>query len=248
VKTLCLICHYYDPRGPFVGGSATQTMEVREAMVRRCHQGLKSVNNIDLCVVGVNNKALIPLDQTFDHLSDPRLLVYEALDHLKEYVKSYEYLMVIEDDILVTNEIFENVFQFDTQFEKKDIFLPNRIEIVNNQIFCVDTTMVPGTQGPSKTFQNREIKVFRNPHSGIGIFRSDKYIFSREKIDVNYRGLIVGGYMASAFAHYHTPFNLYRVCDGLDYHTVLHVDHWKPRSIKARARHLLNKFKFPSIG
>jgi hypothetical protein len=43
--------------------------------------------------------------------------------------------------------------------------------------------------------------------------------------------------MASAFAHYHRPFRLFRFIDGLDRHTIQHLDpmDWNQPSLAERA-------------
>jgi hypothetical protein len=49
--------------------------------------------------------------------------------------------------------------------------------------------------------------------------------------------------MASAFAHYHQPFRLFRFIDGFDRHVIQHLDpmDWQPPSFAERATRFLKR-------
>ncbi|WP_152669490.1 hypothetical protein [Synechococcus sp. GFB01] len=73
-------------------------------------------------------------------------------------------------------------------------------------------------------------------------------IIARE-VDPRFRGTVIGGPMASAFAHYHKPFRLFRPIDGLDFHTIQHLDamQWTPLNLGQRllrkAKRISNRIK-----
>jgi hypothetical protein len=66
-----------------------------------------------------------------------------------------------------------------------------------------------------------------------------------QEVDPSFRGLLIGGPMASAFAHYHLPFRLFRCTDGLDFHTIQHLDtmEWQPLNPVQRLFRKVNRIR-----
>jgi hypothetical protein len=254
-KILCLFIHFFDKSSAFEGKSKFQAKEVRNEIITRALTNLQSINGINVVVCGYKNLALTNIDVDLSKYTDqPQHLIYEALGQLKYFRNEYDYFMVVEDDILVGPDILNNTYQFDSCFDTTQIILPNRVEIHNEKIYCIDTKILPGLTGDKVEFNKRKLAVYKNPHSGMLLVNRDKLDYLLNQVDPTYRGKFIGGYMASAFAHYHRPFRLYRVADGYDYHTVQHLDHYiipkhnPVHQFKASLARSLTKFKQFSHG
>lgn len=226
-KVLCLFVHYFDKASVFEGKSKYQLEDVRAEIVTRALTALRSIRDVDVVVCGYKNLGLVDIDRDLSAYTDqPQYMMYEALGQLVQFRNEYDYFMVIEDDILVGTDMFNNVYSFDHQFGIDQIMLPNRVEIRKGRIYCIDTKIVPGMTDDTIEFNRRKLAVHNNPHSGLLLVNRDKLDYLTDHVDASYRGKFIGGYMASAFAHYHRAFRLYRVADGYDYHTVLHMDQY----------------------
>jgi len=224
-KVVCLFVHYYDRKGKFRGKSKMQDPSIRLEIVEKALLALKSIAFVDVFTCGYVASNLLKIDVDMcEYTQDPRLIMYEALCSLHKYRNDYDYFMVVEDDILVTPDIFHNVFDFDESGSLYKIFHPNRIEYGSNGKFCVDTDLTGSFTDQVMTFKGRELKVHENSHSGMLLVNQDKLDLIHEKVDQTYRGRFIGGYMASSFAHFHKPFQLFRVSDGLDFHSIEHLD------------------------
>lgn len=53
-----------------------------------------------------------------------------------------------------------------------------------------------------------------------------KLAYALEHVDLGFRGTKIGGPMASAYANFHVPFDLYRCVNDFEFHHVLHLDRW----------------------
>jgi hypothetical protein len=241
MRVLCLFVHYFDSDGTFGGKSKYQDPNIRADIVSLCLFALNSIKFIETRVCGYAKKTLLPLDVDFSNATNnPEFMVYEALSSVARNDENYDYYMVIEDDILISPEIFSNIISFDNEFDEKQggkwIYHPNRIEVNKNNIECIDLKVIKRTLGVPIKFGNRLLCQYQNPHSGIFIVNNRKIDIVRKEVDLSFRGRVIGGPMASAFAHFHKPFSLYRVSDGLDIHTVRHLDpmHYEPLTFQQR--------------
>lgn len=228
-RVICLFVHYFDKQSKFDGRSKHQSNDVRRAIVERALSALRSIKGVDVKVCGFKDRHLVPVDIDLSaRTNNPQFMMYEALGSLSEYRSDYDYFMVVEDDILIGPDVLNCIHEFDRHFNVDQIFLPNRIEISGNRVSCVDTYWMPGTTGDEVSFQSHKLSVHKNPHSGLLIVNREKLEYLLQRVDASFREIVIGGYMASAFAHYHRPFRLYRATDGFDFHTVLHMDKYVP--------------------
>ena len=247
-KVLCLFVHYFDKASGFEGKSKYQLEEVRKEIVTRALGALRSIRDVDVVVCGYKKLSLVGVDKDLSaSTNEPQHMIYEALGQLAQFRSEYDYFMVIEDDILVGPDMFNNVYGFDRQFGIDQIMLPNRVEIRGDTVYCVDTTIITGVTGDAIEFNRRILAVHNNPHSGLLLVNRDKLDYLVGQVDASYRGKFIGGYMASAFAHYHRPFRLYRVADGYDFHTVLHMDKYvvPKQSLAQRSKAVVARALFP---
>ncbi len=237
MKVLALINHFFGYNPNFVGKSALtkglsefqiqEKKESREKIIFTVINELKKIDGIEIKICGIKGFNLVPIDIEFNHIIDkPIFLVYETLSYMTKFKDQYDYFINIEDDIFLPNETFENIIEFDKQNLINEILLPNRLEKkTNGEIFCVDLFALNGMTTQTKIYNEKIFKVALNPHSGLLVVSKEKLNFLVSKIDINSREIILGTGMESAFAHFHSPFSLYRSID-LDFHSVVHLDKW----------------------
>lgn len=228
MKVLCYVNHYFGTPIGFEGRSTDGDPDRRRSVVAECLDGLRRLPGVEVNVCGIAGNALEPIDIDFPHVrDDPKMLVYESLAHMAGRVDRYDYYINIEDDILLPAQTFANVIDFDAVSYPNEILHPNRIETAETgRLFCVDTEVMPGWTYQRRTYDGRELRVARNPHSGVLILSRQKLDYALEHIDLGYRGRFLTYEMDSALAYYHSPFSLYRPFGDLDFHTVTHLDHW----------------------
>ncbi|MDT8407005.1 MAG: hypothetical protein RQ715_07120 [Methylococcales bacterium] len=224
-RILCLVPHYFGQQSAFVGKSTRSGLEQRQAIVKQTLQQLNTLPHCEVKACGIEGQSAIVLDWLFD-CPDPRLLVYEVIYALEKKLPDYDYFMVVEDDILVPAATVHNILAFDRHHPKHYCLHPNRLEIDRQGKKCIDLLAMPGWLDATLTFHGKTLQTAVNPHSAFMMLSRAKLAMALSQIDTTFKGIIVGGYMASAFAHIHSPFQLFRCRDDLDFHHVIHLDHW----------------------
>ncbi len=227
-----------------------QVPAVRRAVVDRTIASLRAladgqlVASVEVVVCGIPARSLVPLDLDCSGISDPRLLVYDALDYLIARIDQYDYFVLVEDDIAVGSDVIRNAVEFDAESAINEVLHPNRIEEIDGERFVTDIRIRGGWTVQRKYFKGHTLGVAANPHSAIVVLSREKFRYCLQHSDRSFRGLFRhgtfdGGYMASAFANLLTPVSLYRPMDALDFHTVQHQDPFipekPPRSYKVKA-------------
>jgi len=230
LRILCCVCHFFGQNPLFTGKSSGLNPERRRAIIKSCIEQLKKLGNIDIKICGIDSYSLVDIDVAFPFIiHNPTLIVYECLSYLASKVKDYDYFICIEDDIFLPEETFRNVVEFDKHSLLNEILHPNRLEKDNDgAIKCIDTSVISLWTYQYRMYKNREIRVAHNPHSGLLIMERRKLEYTLSQIDNSYRGVFIGKAMESAFAHFHSPFLLYRFYQDLSFHHVLHMDNWIP--------------------
>lgn len=186
--------------------------------------------DIDVVVCGLPGSALVDIDVDLSGVADPRHLVYATIELMVGRIAhgdSYDYLLCLEDDILIEAGAVERMIRFAEQNQTNEILLPNRLEVGEQGVtYNVDLMAVPGWRPLHRQFEGRELGVANNPHSGLTFLSKEQASYAALRVDLDRREEYVGGLMASAFANVHEPFLLWRTVDG-DAHHVLHLDHWQ---------------------
>lgn len=249
MRCLCLFIHYFNPNGLFGGRSKHQDPQIRRIIVERSLFSLRALGDFDVRVCGHAGHSLVPLDfDLIDRTDNPQFVVFEALALLQEYRGQFDYFLVIEDDILFGADVWRNVLEFDSQYGESSsqrwIFHPNRIEFRRGHTpYCIDLAVVRRRLGEPISFEGRQLQEHENPHSGLLLVNRAKLDIIAHEVDANFRGTVIGGPMASAFAHYHHPFRLFRCIDELDVHTIQHLDpmDWQSPSLAYRAMRRLRR-------
>ena len=85
---------------------------------------------------------------------------------------------------------------------------------------------MPGWTTQERKFRGRVFRVAVNPNSALLLLSRRKFAYALKYVDRAYRGIFIGGMMASAYAHFHKPLSLYRAFDQPDFHAVVHQDEW----------------------
>jgi len=232
-KVLCYLNHYYNANGVFNGKSTGHDSEKRSNIVNKALDALNMLENATVKVCGIDGYSLVGLDITFNHLKDSRMLIFASLVEMANHIDEFDYFLNIEDDILVTNDVLNNIYEFDKVSSLNEILLPNRLEQNGNEIYCVDTKAFPGWINTEKIFNDRLIKVAINPHSGILILSKEKFNYAISNVELTSLSKSIGGIMASSYAHFHKPFSLYRSRVDIMFHFVTHMDKWEPRKSKS---------------
>jgi hypothetical protein len=201
-RVLCYVNHFYGSSPGFWGKSTSQTREVRRAAVLRTLAALQALEaDVTIRVCGVPGQALVPLDVEFQ-LEDPRLLIYESLARMCGEREGFDYFINIEDDIEVPRATFRNVLDFDREAMVNECLHPNRLE----HEVCVDLRALPGWTLQERRFASHQLRPALNPHSALLVLSRAKLEYALRHVDLGFRGHVVGGPMASAYAHFHKPF------------------------------------------
>lgn len=243
-KILCYLNHYYNNNGVFDGKSANTGASERKEIVQRALDALNDIENCSVKVCGIEGNSLVDLDITFNSLEDSRMLIFESILEMSKHIGEYDYFINIEDDILITKSVLENIYEFDEVSTLSEILLPNRLERNKGNLYCIDTQVFPGWINTEKIFKNKLIKVAINPHSGLLIFSKEKFQYSIKNTNGSkLKTVCGGGKMAAAFAYFHKPFSLYRSKDDLNFHSVFHMDKWAPKNNTLRNRLKISNLK-----
>lgn len=237
MKVLCYINHFFGKNPGFLGKSSFPEGADGEEVRRRAAERknyveqviaqLKKIDGIDVKVCGIEGCSLVPLDITFEHIREkPLWLIYESLNQMAVFLDDYDYFINIEDDILLPEETFSNVVEFDKTSMINEIFLPNRMERnQKGESYCVDFIPLPGWTQQRKKFHGKELQVGLNAHSALLILSKEKFRYALKHIDKNFRKPLLYNELDSAFAYFHSPFALFRSVD-VNFHQVIHLDKW----------------------
>jgi hypothetical protein len=228
-RLLCFLNHYYNPNGPFKGKSATQRPEVRRLIVCRAIEQLRTSRfDIEIKVCGISEWGLINIDIPFTTLADPRHLIYASIERMVSQLESFDYFLNLEDDIYVPRETLVNAMDFDESEGCNELLHPNRMEIYQESKYCVDLRAMPGWTTMRRNYKGRHLAVAINPNSAFMLLSREKFAYAVRMVDLSFRGIIIGDFMASAYCNVHAPFTLWRSFNDLNFHFVEHLDRWEP--------------------
>lgn len=239
MKILVFINHFYGKNPFFKGRSTVDTetlspkilkkIEERKLHLQTTIRSLKTLSDsVDIKICGYQGKSLVHLDFDFENTIDkPTDIMYASLLKMGEYIEDYDYFINIEDDILLEKEAFDRIVSFDQNSEINEILHPNRLEKdQHGKLFCIDLKCVPGWTYNQKTFFGKKFRLAVNPHSGLAIFRKDKFQYALSNSDIQSRSIRLYLGMDSAFASIHSPFLLWRSFEEEGFHSVYHQDKW----------------------
>ena len=227
-KILCYVNHYFGTSSAFVGRSTGGDAQTRRKIVQAVIARLRALpGELDICVCGFPEAALVAIDVDLSDIGDPRLIVYESIERMFAAINDYDWFLNIEDDIFVQDNLVPNARAFAAISEINEVWLPNRMESrADGTLLCVDLEAMPGWTGVERQFQGETLGVAHNHHSGLFLLSREQMRYASTRVPLNRREEFHGGLMASAYANIHAPFLLWRAKSAPLAHYVIHADNW----------------------
>ena len=179
-------------------------------------------------VCGFPGSSLLPIDLDLSYIREPQHIVYASIEEMLPALSDYDFLLNIEDDILINKEVIDACIAFQSVSAVNEVYLPNRMERhTDGSLYCVDLLALPGWNNAfRRTFQDTTLGVAHNPHSAFSFLSRKQMDYAARRLDLSRRETVVGGLMASAFANLHAPFLLWRARSNVLAHHILHLDNW----------------------
>ncbi len=167
MKILCYLNHFYGKSLYFEGKSSTQESSVRKEIIEKCIAQLANIKGVEIKICGIEGHSLVKPDIDFSNIkNNPTLLIYESLNHMVNFLDSYDYFINIEDDIYLPEETFNNVVEFDKTAFLNEVLHPNRHETDDNgNKYCVDILALDSWTFQRRRYHGIELRVALNPHS-----------------------------------------------------------------------------------
>ncbi len=212
IRLLVYIIHYFDHYSKFNGKSKFQNPNIRLENLNKCINALSNLNyNVEIKLCGFGDKNLTPIDIDFStKITDPQLILYEVLSSLHLNL-DFDFVIVIEDDILVNPVSIQESINFTLTNNIKFVYHPHRMELNSRNELCpIDIFLLPGKTGKYIEFEKRKLAEYMNPHAAFLMLSKEQVIYASKKVNLKTRDKIYGGYMASAFYNYFKSFELYR--------------------------------------
>ena len=237
-RVLVVVPHFFNTGHykPLLFGSyETNNSELRKSLLERSKLALQDeLNNADvdfeIYYLGIENSSLMEL-QIIVSPSDPRFLPWLAMDFAFSKCENYDYVLVIEDDIEVESRAIPVLLEFNEVAESNYALIPNRIEFYGGMRYCTDLVAMPGWKGSEFELLGQTVREPINIHSGFLFLSNEKYVRAYVGRPFKSPTLIIGDYMASAFANMHANFRMIRALPVTESVTVLHHDNWAQRFI-----------------
>jgi hypothetical protein len=228
-KILCHFNHFFGKASGFVGRSTTGTLEDRSELVQTALLRIRALPfDMDIRVCGFPEFSLLPIDLDLSEIREAQHIVYASIERMFNALDDYDYFLNIEDDILVADEVIEACIAFNASSTLNEVYLPNRMERrADGSCYCVDMLAIPGWNGAlHRIFRNTTLGIANNPHSGLFFLSRKQMHYAASRVNLSRRKIVVGGFMASAYANLHAPFLLWRAQSDLLAHHIIHLDKW----------------------
>jgi len=183
---------------------------------------------MEIRVCGFPDFSLLPIDLDLSEIREPQHIVYASIERMFNSLDDYDCFLNIEDDILVADEVIEACIAFNASSTLNEVYLPNRMERrADGSFYCVDLLCMPGWNGAlHRIFRNTTLGIANNPHSGLFFLSRKQMHYAASRVNLCRREIVVGGFMASAYANLHAPFLLWRARSDLLAHHIIHLDKW----------------------
>jgi hypothetical protein len=234
LRLLCCMVHYFGPGG---GKSSTQDPHVRRGYVERAVRACRDLAGVgdlqvSMRVCGSGPNALVPLDVSLS-VQDPFFLVFATLDYVLSQAHDYDYILVLEDDIVVPTSVLRNSVLFDSASLPNEVLHPVRVEMNGVTPYCTDFSTSGEWSTQQRSFQGKRLGVHTNPHAAMFLLSREKLEYCANNTDLSLRALydfggFGGGMMASAFANFLRSAVLWRPYDEPMFHHVIHQDPFVP--------------------
>jgi len=179
-------------------------------------------------VCGFPGSSLLPVDLDLSGIGEPQHIVYESIERMFNARDDYDYFLNIEDDILIDRQVIDACIAFHSCSAVNEVYQPNRMERrADGSLYCVDLLAMPGwNQAFRRVFQNTTLGVAINPHSAMSFLSRRQMDYAAARLDLSRREIVIGGFMASAYANLHAPFLMWRAQSNPLAHHIIHLDNW----------------------
>ena len=228
-KILCHFNHFFGKTSSFVGKSTAGVPEQRFEIVQTALARIRALPyDMEIRVCGFPDFSLLPIDLDLSEIREPQHIVYASIERMFNTLDDYDYFLNIEDDILISGQVIDACFAFHPCSAVNEVYLPNRMERrADGSLYCVDLLALPGwNQAFRRVFQNNTLGVAVNPHSAMSFLSRQQMDYAAGRLDLSRREIVIGGFMASAYANLHAPFLMWRAqSNPLDHH-IIHLDNW----------------------
>jgi len=237
-KILVIVPHYFSDSSVghiSFGSDDFKNIKVRKSLVESCYSELARVfkkleYDYEIFRLGINGYSLMELDLEVK-TKNSKFLPWIAMDYAYQMSESFDLIVVIEDDIFVNEDSMVQLVEFNSKSELDSILIANRVEQMLGQQFCTDLVAMPGWKSPSIKLEEKRFREPINIHSGLLLLNKEKFKLAYERRPFKEPTIIIGDYMASAFANMHAFFRIYRALPTSTEVTVLHLDSWVKRQI-----------------
>jgi len=245
-KVLCIVAHFFG-QSKFRGGStAGANADRRKRVVKRTIAQIKRLSPLlepDLCIYGFEGQSLVPIDvDVSSRVASPLHIPWAAFEDAKRHFQHYDFLLYLEDDILVPRRVLARMMAAAKDLAPREILFPNRVEFPRGFPIAVDLYYVPQWTGYSKRWRGRRWHEAVHPHSAM-LFMSKEQIASVfDTTDFSNPRRTCFDFQASVLAEAHKGFRLLRERSVIPTHFVVHQDSWiirnKTSMLRAIGSHL----------
>jgi len=241
LSMLIVVPHFFNTgayKQLMFGSHEARNASKRNQIIEHSKQALENELNsngikYDLVYLGIKESNLMNL-QVYVEPADPRFLPWIAFDFAYSQIAKYDFVMILEDDIEIESGTLTQLLQLYNLLEPNDALIPNRIEVLDGIRYCTDLVAMPGWKRSSFNISSFTVREPINIHSGFLLMGREKFKSAYEQKPFEAPTLIIGDYMASAFANMHSNFRILRSIPVTNSMTVLHHDNWAKRMIDNR--------------
>jgi hypothetical protein len=237
-RILIVVPHFFNagtfPKLMF-GSHEIKKIDHRRTIVDNCKSvlqvELESLGaEYELIYLGIKDNNLVPLQVQLNP-EDPRFLPWAAIDFAHSQIEKYDFICILEDDLELEEGMLRSIINFETILDLNTVLIPNRIEIFEGVRYCTDLIAMPGWKGPKYEIAGQVVREPINIHSGFLFMSGEKFDIAYKTRPFKNPTIIIGDYMASAFANIHANFRVLRCIPAVDKVTLFHHDNWAQRLI-----------------
>ena len=202
----------------------------RERIVKRAIAWLRRLSTqlyLEIVVVGIRGKNILPLDVDYaGQIKSHWHILWRLFADAQHNLDDYDYLLVLEDDVLVPRRTIARMLAANHEFaNKRHAIFPNHTEFFCGLLVNPDLVAMPGWTGQTINWRSKTWYQATNPHSAI-LFLGRHQSEGFRKVDFSWPRITLGEYTTSAFERAHSGYMLFREKSRIPSHFVVHRDSW----------------------
>ena len=236
LKVLVAIPHFFnsgDQSNKPHGSSLFSNRKKRFDFVGQCINSYKQVFEVlgidgRILLFGDPRNSLLPIDiDVSKNVENSLHIPWATIDYVATYVHEYDFVVVAEDDICIQSRTFKELLELELQLDSSSLVIPNRIEVFENQTFCVDLLSKYRWKTKSKSILGNNFREPINTHSGFILMSSLKFSSAYKKRKHTHPTKIGDlEFLESALANITNSFKVYRKTPAHSSLQVTHLDSW----------------------